>query len=61
MRTIKNAGAGVAHNPSSNLKLASGFANVTRMLELGLNVGIGTDGSGFNNDLDMIEGFVWHQ
>ena len=55
MRTIKNAGAGIAHNPSSNLKLASGFANVTRMLELELNVGIGTDGPASNNDLDMIE------
>ncbi|MFU8826397.1 MAG: amidohydrolase family protein [Brevefilum sp.] len=55
MRTIKNAGAGIAHNPSSNLKLASGFANVTRMLELDLNVGIGTDGPASNNDLDMIE------
>jgi 5-methylthioadenosine/S-adenosylhomocysteine deaminase len=55
MRTIQHAGAGVAHNPSSNLKLASGFANVTRMLELNLNVGIGTDGPASNNDLDMIE------
>jgi len=55
MRTIKNAGAGIAHNPSSNLKLASGFANVTRMLELGVNVGIGTDGPASNNDLDMVE------
>jgi 5-methylthioadenosine/S-adenosylhomocysteine deaminase len=55
MRTIQRAGAGVAHNPSSNLKLASGFANVTRMLELNLNVGIGTDGPASNNDLDMIE------
>lgn len=55
MRTIKHAGAGIAHNPSSNLKLASGFANVTRMLELGVNVGIGTDGPASNNDLDMVE------
>lgn len=55
MRTLRQAGAGIAHNPSSNLKLASGFANVTRMLELNLNVGIGTDGPASNNDLDMIE------
>jgi 5-methylthioadenosine/S-adenosylhomocysteine deaminase len=55
MRTIQHAGAGIAHNPSSNLKLASGFANVTRMLELNVNVGIGTDGPASNNDLDMVE------
>ena len=55
IRTLHHAGAGVSHNPSSNLKLASGFAPVTRMLDLGLNVGIGTDGSASNNDLDMFE------
>ena len=55
MRTIQHAGAGIAHNPSSNLKLASGFADVTRMLELKVNVGIGTDGPASNNDLDMVE------
>ena len=55
MRELKKEGAGVAHNPSSNLKLASGFANTKRMLELGVNVGIGTDGPASNNDLDMIE------
>lgn len=55
MRTMLRAGAGVAHNPSSNLKLASGFAPVPQMLEVGLNVGIGTDGPASNNDLDMFE------
>ena len=55
MRTLLHAGAGVAHNPSSNLKLASGFAPVIKMLETGLNVGIGTDGAASNNDLDMFE------
>lgn len=55
MHTLQHAGAGVAHNPSSNLKLASGFAPVTKMLEIGLNVGIGTDGPASNNDLDMFE------
>ena len=55
MRTMLHAGAGVAHNPSSNLKLASGFAPVVKMLEIGLNVGIGTDGPASNNDLDMFE------
>lgn len=55
MRTMLHAGAGVAHNPSSNLKLASGFAPVKKMLDVGLNVGIGTDGPASNNDLDMFE------
>jgi 5-methylthioadenosine/S-adenosylhomocysteine deaminase len=55
MRTLRNAGAGVSHNPSSNLKLGSGVAPVTKMLDLGLTVGIGTDGAASNNDLDMFE------
>lgn len=55
IRTLHHAGAGVSHNPSSNLKLASGFAPVMKMLEAGLNVGIGTDGPASNNDLDMFE------
>lgn len=55
IRTLQHANAGVAHNPSSNLKLASGFAPVAKMLAEGLNVGIGTDGPASNNDLDMFE------
>jgi len=55
MKTLKHVNAGISHNPSSNLKLASGFAPVQKMLETGLNVGIGTDGPASNNDLDMFE------
>jgi len=55
MHTLEHHQAGIAHNPTSNLKLSSGIAPVNRMLEIGLHVGIGTDGASSNNDLDMFE------
>ncbi|MFQ5341708.1 MAG: amidohydrolase family protein [Anaerolineae bacterium] len=55
LMTLLQYDTGVVHNPTSNLKLSSGFAPVARMLEMGLNVGIGTDGVASNNDLDMFE------
>ena len=45
----------VAYNPTSNLKLASGFAPVEKMLKAGVNVALGTDGASSNNNLNMFE------
>ena len=55
MHTLNKYGVGIAHNPTSNLKLSSGIARVSSMLDHGINVGIGTDGVSSNNDLDMFE------
>jgi 5-methylthioadenosine/S-adenosylhomocysteine deaminase len=52
---LKRTGTGVAHNPESNMKLASGAAPVTKYLAAGVKLGLGTDGAASNNDLDMFE------
>lgn len=48
------SGLSVAHNPASNMKLASGIAPIAAFLSAGINVGLGTDGAASNNTLDML-------
>lgn len=56
MKILQQRGVGVAHCPSSNMKLASGVAPVPQYLALGVHIGLGTDGSaGSNNDVNMFE------
>jgi len=53
---LKLHGTGVAHCPSSNMKLASGVAPVLKLLAAGVPTGVGTDGpAGSNNDFDLME------
>jgi 5-methylthioadenosine/S-adenosylhomocysteine deaminase len=56
LEILKRRGVGLAHCPSSNSKLASGVARVPRILELGIAMGLGTDGfAGSNNDANLFE------
>lgn len=50
---LQQSGAHVIHCPESNLKLASGFCPVNKLLSNNINVAIGTDGAASNNDLDL--------
>ncbi len=53
IRLIQDNNCHVVHCPESNLKLASGFCPVAKLISAGINVAIGTDGAASNNDLDL--------
>lgn len=55
IQILARHGVTVAHNPGSNMKLASGVMPLQRLLNAGVNVGLGTDGAASNNNLDMVE------
>ena len=55
IQILAETGTSVAYNPESNMKLCSGICPVVDLLEAGISVGLGTDGSGSNNNLNLIE------
>ncbi len=55
VQILARHGVSVAHNPGSNMKLASGVMPLGKLLNVGINVGLGTDGAASNNNLDMLE------
>lgn len=55
IKILAEKGVTVAHNPASNMKLASGFAPIPAMLDAGVNVALGTDGMASNNNHDMFQ------
>jgi 5-methylthioadenosine/S-adenosylhomocysteine deaminase len=54
-KIMAEKGVSLVHNPTSNMKLGSGFARIPRAMELGVNVALGTDGCASNDNLDMFE------
>ncbi len=54
IQTLAHTGTHVVHCPESNLKLASGFCPVAKLVDAGVNVALGTDGAASNNDLDLL-------
>ena len=55
IQILADRNVGVIHNPTSNMKIASGVAPIPDMLAAGVRVGLGTDGAASNNDLDLWE------
>lgn len=54
IKILKNRNITVSHNPTSNLKLASGVMDIEKAMEAGINIALGTDGAGSNNKLDIL-------
>lgn len=52
---LAEKGVTVIYNPGSNLKLGNGFTRVTKLMEKGVNIALGTDGSSSNNNVNMFE------
>jgi len=65
LKLLAETGTGVCHCPISNMKLSSGIARIPEMLEMGIPVGLGVDGSASNDGSDMLEelrvGFLLHR
>ncbi len=55
MATLAKNKVSIVHNPSSNMKLGSGIADIAKMLKQNLNISLGTDSSASNNRLDIME------
>lgn len=55
LEILKEKGVSVVHNPTSNMKLGSGYAPIKKMLDMGINVTLGTDGAASNNNLNLLE------
>jgi 5-methylthioadenosine/S-adenosylhomocysteine deaminase len=55
MDILKDKNATIIHNPTSNMKLGSGFAKVPALIEKGFNLSLGTDGAASNNNINMFE------
>lgn len=54
LKVLKETGSQIAHCPSSNMRLGSGICRVREMLDLGITVGLGVDGSASNDSSDML-------